>query len=438
MILSRTHKIRLKPTKAQAHYFFKLCGAYNHAYNYAVEQYHGVFDRNREAYKKWDALPEGDRPEKPESEKFPHHFAMKKIYNKLKYANTEWHWVTECYSESAPDAFVKANLAKARYFDIATGKIALPPPKIGPDGKPKKRNDGKPRGFPRIRSIRKGDISFYISNPVINPALLAQKRIQFDKKRCGMVSLCEPLRYPDAKINGARVVYDGVYWYIAISCQVEIPEPIPSPNAVGVDVGIKYLGVSSDGQTFENPKATYKYQRKLAVLQRKLDRQRRANNPDNYNEDGTVIEGRLSWRTSSRMKKTELEIKKVHNKIVGLRRNSQHQMTHDLAQYGIIGIEDLNVRGMLKNRKLAKAISDSGFNELFRQIEYKSEGNGGTVVKIDQWFPSSKKCSGCGVLNTELTLGVRQWTCEECGQVNERDLNASVNILNETLRILAE
>jgi putative transposase len=179
----------------------------------------------------------------------------------------------------------------------------------------------------------------------------------------------------------------------------------------------------------------------LRKLQRKLDRQRYANNPDNYNENGTSKKGKREWIVSNKMRKTEKQIQKIHNKITNIRSDISHKMTTSLTnEYGIICIEDLNVKGMMSNHKLAKSVGDAAFYEKRRQLEYKSQLKGGMVSVVSQWFPSSKLCSNkdCDYKNTNLSLSDRKWICPNCEQENERDLNAAINIKQEGVKLLCQ
>ena len=239
---------------------------------------------------------------------------------------------------------------------------------------------------------------------------------------------------------GGRITYKQGHWWLSVQVEVEAEIPEPKPESIGVDLGIKYLAVTSDGVLYENPKALTREENRLRRLQRKLDRQRRANNPDHFNPDGTFKKGvKTEWATSGKMRRTEQAITKLHARVANIRREAAHELTTEIATtYGIIGLEDLNIKGMMKNGKLSKAISDAALYEKRRQLEYKATWNGGLAVPIDRWFPSSKMCSGCGESNAELTLSTRQWTCENCGQDNHRDGNAAINIRNEALRLLSE
>lgn len=199
-------------------------------------------------------------------------------------------------------------------------------------------------------------------------------------------------------------------WFVSV--QVEEPDmkPINGSGAIGVDVGIKNLVASSNGQIFNATKALYKYERKLARLHRELSRRKK---------------GGKNW------KKTKGKISKVYRKVTDVRRHAQHQASHYLVedlQPQVIILEDLNIKGMLKNRRLAKAISDAGMSELHRQITYKADWRGIQVIKADRWYASSKTCSGCGCIQSTLTLSDRVFNCPDCGLTIDRDLNAARNL----------
>jgi putative transposase len=177
-----------------------------------------------------------------------------------------------------------------------------------------------------------------------------------------------------------------------------------------VDLGIKTLATLSTGETFEGPKALRTLLMRLRRLSRALSRK---------------VKG------SRNRAKAKLKLAKLHARIANIRRDSLHQLSTSITRrFHTIGIEDLNVKGMLGNRHLARAIADMGFYELRRQLEYKAAWHGGQIVLVDRWFPSSKLCSGCGYRMDELGLDVRQWTCPGCGASHDRDLNAAINLGN--------
>jgi len=199
----------------------------------------------------------------------------------------------------------------------------------------------------------------------------------------------------------------GRYW-VSMSVSEEIQQLPMKTKSVGVDVGIKDVAVSSDGYHSGAPKFTRKYERKLARQQRKLSR---------------MVKG------SNRWKDKKLTVAKVHAKIADCRKDWTHKLTHKLiAENGTIGMEDLNVKGMMANRRLSKAVADSGLFEFRRQIEYKAAWHGRTIVFADRWFASSKTCSCCGQIKADLKLSDRVYDCD-CGLTIDRDENAAKNLL---------
>ena len=213
------------------------------------------------------------------------------------------------------------------------------------------------------------------------------------------------------KILKATVSNDQGAWWISLQVEEDIPEPpTPGTDVIGVDVGIKTLAVVSDGRQFENPKALAVYQQKLARAQREVSRRKKG---------------------SANRKKSQQRVTKLHAKIARIRAAAHHNASHKITEtpgVGTIVIEHLNVKGMVQNRKLAKAVSDASMSELHRQIEYKAEWAGKTVLRADRWYPSSKTCSVCGHVKADLTLADRVYVCSECGTRIDRDLNAARNL----------
>ena len=190
-------------------------------------------------------------------------------------------------------------------------------------------------------------------------------------------------------------------WFISYKIEVEPINTLKTVKKVGVDLGIKTLAYLSTGVIFKGAKAYYSYEKRLARLQW-LSRNKR--------------NGSNNW------KKAQLRIAKLHAKIANIRKNTLHKLTTYLAKnHGEIVIEDLNVSGMLKNGKLAKAIADMGFYEFRRQLEYKCQLYRSKLIIADRWFPSSKTCSNCGWHNPDLKLSDRWFLCVGCGSFLERD-----------------
>lgn len=418
----RSHKIRLRPTEDQKQHLMRAFAAARHAWNFGKEILDLEYDLNRVQYRETDenykftSLKVNDKITGQKS--------IKALYNRVKPD-----WIKDQTASATQEAFDDLQKGLQRYFDIRKGKVKINLKKL-PNGTIKARKDFRNHGWLNWRSKRNHN-TFRATNIYIK---VDGSYIRYNTQ-VGFIRMCEGLRF-DGKIMNATFSHDGQWFWASVQVKFDKPETEPSSEIVGVDLGIKYLAVTSDGQIEENPKAYYVAQAKLRRIQRKLDRQRRANNPDCYHANGTAKRGKRPLKQSNQMKQTEQELRRLHTRIKNTRRNAQHQLTASVAKnYGLIILEDLNVKGMLKNHKLAKAISDAGFHELKRQFEYKAEFYNGVVGVVDRWFPSSKLCSGCGKKKLDLTLADRVWACEYCGQKNERDLNAAINLKNEGLRL---
>jgi putative transposase len=259
--------------------------------------------------------------------------------------------------------------------------------------------------YPRFR--RKGrDDRFAISNDQFR---IEGRLIRIPK--LGWVRMWEALRFA-GKVVSASVTRIADHWYASITVDTSDPPVPPADNqgTVGVDLGIKALATLSTGETFEGPKALRTLLTRLRQLSRALSRK---------------VKG------SRNRAKAKLKLARLHARIANIRRDSPHQLSTSITRrFHTIGIEDLNVKGMLGNRHLARAIADMGFYELRRQLEYKATWRGGQVVLVDRWFPSSKLCSCCAYRLDSLGLDMRHWTCPGCGASNNRDVNAAINLRN--------
>jgi len=198
-------------------------------------------------------------------------------------------------------------------------------------------------------------------------------------------------------------------WYVTFTVDTQAPEPLPQTGrAVGVDLGVKDFAVTSDGQRIANPRHLQRRARNLARYQRRLAR---------------------CQNGSANRAKAKAKVARAHRKVRNVRQDFLHRASTRLVRENdIIVIEDLHVAGMVRNRRLARAISDCGWGEFRRQLEYKCQRYGRELVVIDRWYPSSKTCSACGHLLAELSLSTRHWTCPSCRARHDRDINAAQNI----------
>lgn len=199
-------------------------------------------------------------------------------------------------------------------------------------------------------------------------------------------------------------------WWVSFSIEIEQKHLPVARHAVGVDLGLTDLVVTSDGEKIAHPRHMNKHERRLKRYQRSMARKQ---------------EG------SANQEKARKKVAKQHAKVADARQDHLHKLSTNLVRENdLIAIEDLTVSNMVKNRKLSKAISRSGWNELRRQLAYKSERYGRQLVVVDRFYPSSKTCSSCGHLLDKLSLGTRHWTCPNCDTQHDRDINAAQNILS--------
>ena len=217
-------------------------------------------------------------------------------------------------------------------------------------------------------------------------------------------------------------------YYVSLLVETVVNESSKTGSNIGIDLGLTDFIVLSDGSKVANPKFLSKLQDKLAREQKILAKRREVAKAD---------QRKLS--DSHNYQKQKNKVAKIYEKITNSRKDFLHKLSFNIIKnHDVIAIEDLNVKGMVKNPRLAKAISDSSWSTFTTMLAYKAEWYGKELVKIDRWYPSSKTCSNCGHLlaKAELPLSVRSWTCPSCLQKNDRDINASINILNEGLRLV--
>ena len=280
---------------------------------------------------------------------------------------------------------------------------------------------GRKVGFPRFKAKHRTTPSVRFTTGTI--------RVEPDRKhvvlpRLGRLKLHESARKlarrleaGTARIMSATIRRHGGRWFVAFTVQVDrrIRQPASGP-AVGVDVGIKHLAVLSTGELVPNPRHLDAALVRLRALSRALSRK-------------TGPDRKTRKDPSKRWLRAKSRLARAHARVANLRRDGLHKFTTRLARgHATVVVEDLNVAGMMANRRLARHVADAGFGELRRQLTYKTVWNGGRLVVADRWYPSSKTCSACGVVKTKLTLAERLYTCTICGVVLDRDLNAARNL----------
>ncbi len=267
---------------------------------------------------------------------------------------------------------------------------------------------GKKIGFPRFK--RRGVRDSFRLYGIIK---FHERAIQLP--RIGKIRIKEKRKsYYSGRILSVTVRRRANRWFVSVSVEEDILDPQPKRGApVGVDLGVKTLATLSDGTTFANPRALGRRLRKLKQLHRFLSRKE---------------------KRSKNRERAKLRLAKMYLKIFNIRQDTIHKVTTYLAKsHSKVVIEDLLVSGMMRNRKLARAIADVGFYEFRRQLEYKCQWYGSELVVVSRTFPSSKMCSQCGHRKKELSLSEREYECEQCGLEIDRDLNAALNLVAVSL-----
>ncbi|MBP2280804.1 putative transposase [Psychrobacter sp. PL19] len=279
-------------------------------------------------------------------------------------------------------------------------------------------------GFPKFK--KKGIKDSYTTNNQKGTVAVTQSSVKLPK--IGHIK-AKVHRSINGLIKSATISKSpsGNY-HVSLLVETVVDDLPKTQSNTGIDLGLIDFIVLSDGSKVANPKFLSKLQNKLAREQKILAKRRLV---------AKTQQRKLS--ESSNYQKQKTKVAKVYEKITNARKDFLHKLSFNLIKnHDVIAIEDLNVKGMVKNHKLAKAILDSSWSTFTTMLAYKADWYGKELVKIDRWYPSSKTCSGCGHLLTkaELPLSVRSWDCPSCLQKNNRDINASLNILNEGLRLV--
>ena len=360
------HKIELKPNNKQKSYFEKAYYISRFVWNWALEEWEKEYKQGKK----------------------PNAFMLKKKFNAVK--REKYPFVLEVTKYASQQPFIQLQKAFNGFFK------------------------GINR-YPQFKSRKHSVSSFYIGGDKIK---VKEKKVWIPK--LGYVNMREEVRFK-GEILSATISKRADKWYISFVIEVDKSpyQSCESQAMIGVDLGIEKFATLSDGTYFENIKVMEKYEKRLKKLQRALSRKQHPTKKG----DKTPV--------SHNFIKQKKRVAKLHKKIDDARTDYIHKVTTYITEhYKSIVIEDLNVKGMMRNHHIAKAIGSIGMYEFRRQLEYKSKLRSNNLIVADRWYPSSKACSNCGYINPNLKLSDRVYRCPQCGLEIDRDLNAAINLMN--------
>ena len=328
------------------------------------------------------------------------HYEETKTYLKMKPTDLydEFPWMKKLDSQGLCNAFMDLNDAYQKWFGTLKGKNngKFKAPKFK-----KKTHTGSYRNAMCYKEITK----LFQGNKIYLPKL---KLVSF-KSHVDLSQIRKIYNVTIKKTNTNK-------YFCSVCCDYEVPKYEQTGNCIGLDLGITNLIITSDGQKFENKKFLKKSEKKIKHLQREFSKKKKG---------------------STNQEKARLKLAIAYEKLSNKRKNYLHQITTKIVkENSIVCIEDLNVKGLLKNNKLAKSIVDCSFSMIRKLLDYKCKLYDRQLVVIDRWSPTSKTCSECGHIMKDWNLDIREWDCPNCHAHHDRDINAAKNILSECMKIL--
>ncbi len=375
MLVHKAYKFRIYPNKAQETFIAKTIGCSRFVFNHFLAKWRNTYNETGKG--------------------LTYHACS----NQLPSLKKEYDWLKEVDSIAIQSSLKNLADSYTRFF--------------------KKQNKA-----PRFKS-KKNPIQSYTTKFTNGNIAVFDKQIKLPK--LGLVKFAKS-REVEGRILSATVRRNpsGKH-FVSVLAEVEVQPMKKTEKAIGIDLGITDFAILSDGRKLDNNKFTSKMEKKLKREQRKLSRRALG-----------AKENGIDLLDAKNYQKQKIKVARLHEKVTNQREDFLNKLSTEIIKnHDVICMEDLNVKGMLRNKKLAKSISDVSWSLFVTKLEYKATWHNRTIVKISRWYPSSQICSNYGHQDGKKSLEIREWTCSACHERHDRDINASKNILAEGLRILA-
>ena len=378
----KTIKVMLCPNNKQRTKLFECAGTARYAYNWTLWYQQTNYDFGYS---------------------FVNDIELRRILTVLKQSNPKFRWLNDYSNNIVKQAVKDACKSYQNFFKGMSN-------------------------YPNFKSRKKSRPSFYADTSKISFTSTHVKLEKLttsrkaNKKTFNLIKLAEKNKIPvNAKYSNPRVTFDGLNWWISVGIECSESTENPLNEGIGIDIGIKDLAICSDKRTYKNINKTEKV-KKLKKKKRRLQRKISGK----YNKNRKEVR----YCKTKNILKSEKQLLKINHRLTNIRHNYLHQVTSEIISRKpkFIVLEDLNVNGMMKNKHLAKAVQEQCFYEFYKQIQYKCKWNNIEFITADRYYPSSKMCSCCGNIKKDLKLKDRTYICAECGNIIDRDYQASVNL----------
>ncbi|MEK3686574.1 IS200/IS605 family element RNA-guided endonuclease TnpB [Paenibacillus sp. FSL R10-2736] len=371
----KAFKYRLEPTTQQAELFAKTFGCVRKVYNLMLHDRIESYQKNQET---------GEKIKFPTPAQYKNEFPFLKEVDSLALANAQLH----------------LNTAYRHFFQQPAS------------------------GFPKWKSRKNPVQSYTTNNQKGTIAIQAGRYLKLPKMKPVRIKLH---RQPEGVIKSATIsrTASGKY-FVSLLCETDIPPKPQTGSVIGIDLGLAHFAIFSDGTKVPNPRVLAQTAATLAKAQRKLSRR-----AQQAKKDGHLLSESRNYQ------KQRILVAKLHEKVANQRNDFLNKLSTDLVNnHDVISVESLNVKGLVRNRRLARSLHDVSWSSFLSKLTYKAAWYGKQVVQVDRWFPSSQLCSACGHPGGKKALHIREWSCPSCGVNHDRDVNASLNIRTEGLRLL--